>query len=353
MKDINSLGHPNNLNYGQWWDFTEQPNVSVFPLAAVSAGANANDDVAATLVGVIPRAMRLVGGYGVVSANSEGIDANNTSAWVVTVAGTTALTKTNVADLVADTPVSMGTPAITDMAAGSAVKLAITNGTNADLNSASCLVSLAVADQGAFPAPGLKVIASDGGTVTISDGAKGVCAISPGSADNNEIYLCTATEIVKLAAGKVWICEALIQFSEAATDDANICFGCSNGIAADELVDNAGGPKATGDYALIWKIDGGTVWRCGVQSNGTATPTTDADSTVTAGGTSYQRLMIKITCETSTRAIAEFFVDGENIGTHHFTYTSATEMAVVAGVKNGGAHAETLNLDYFGYEAVR
>ena len=113
------------------------------------------------------------------------------------------------------------------------------------------------------------------------------------------------------------------------------------------------GPVASGDYVGIWKVDGGTVWRAGVQSNGTATPTTDTDSTVTAGGSSYQRLRIKVTCETATRAIAEFEVDGVNIDTVHFSYASATEMQLVAGVKNGGGNAETLNVDYLGYEARR
>jgi hypothetical protein len=353
------------VEFQQGWDFVEPVPAFVLPLEPVTAGANANDDVSATLVGVVPRACRLLGGYLCVSANSTGVAAGsgNDSVWVVTVGGVTALTKTNAAALVADTPVSLGTPAITDMAAGTAIKLAITNGANADLNSAVCHVSLICADVVNFPAPGLKVIATNGGTVTIADGVKGVVALSPGAVDNDEIYLCGSLELYKFAASKTFIAEALIQFTEANTDDANVCFGFMNAVAADSIVDNGGGPKATGDYACIWKIDGGTKWYCGVQSNGTATPTTDTLGSktpagmtpvnVTAGGTAYQRLTVKVRCESSTAAVAEFYVDGVNIGTINFAYASATEMQVFVGVKDGGANAETLNVDYLGARSVR
>ena len=257
--------------YGQFWDFTEQPPTFAVPLTPVTAGANANDDVSATLVGVVPRAARLIGGYGAVSANSAGIDANNTSAWVVSVGGTTAMTKTNTANLVADTPVSLGTPAITDCAAGAAIKLAITNGTNADLNSASCRVTLSMADASCFPAPGLKLIATNGGTATISDGVDGYIALSPGSADNDEIYLCGATEVYKFAAGKPAVFETMLQFTESTTDDANIVAGFMDAVAANALQDDGGGPKATFSGAVIYKVDGETTWRtrCSVVSPST------------------------------------------------------------------------------------
>ena len=197
------------------------------------------------------------------------------------------------------------------------------------------------------------MVAPDGGTVTISDGAKGICAISPGASDNDEMYMAAELENIKFLAGKAFVFETLVQFTESNTDDANVGFFVTNAVAANALVDDGAGPKATGDYVGIWKVDGGTKWYCGAQSNGTATPTTDTVSTVTAGGSSYQRLMVKVICETSTRAIAEFSVDGQNIGTVHFAYASATEMQLMVGVKNGSANAETLNVDWMDYAVLR
>lgn len=342
--------------YGAWWDFTGKAPTQLFELAAVTAGANANDDVAATLVGVIPRASRLVGAYLAVSANSTGVAAGsgNTSQWDVAVAGSTAIAKTVAAALVANTGYAFDAPTVTDVAAGSAVTLAITNGTNADLNTAVCYVGLELADINNYPAPGLKVIATNGGTVAISDGVKGVVVLTTGATDNDEIYMCTSTETIKFASGKYIVAEAEINFTEAATDDANIIFGFMNAVAADCLVDNGGGPKATGDYIAIWKVDGQTCWYCGTQSNGTALPTADTITTVTAGHAStYRTLKIEVDCISSTEAVAKFAIDDVEVQSTRFTYASATEMQLMVGAKAGGSNTETLNVDYLGFEQIR
>jgi hypothetical protein len=41
-----------------------------------------------------------------------------------------------------------------------------------------------------------------------------------------------------------------------------------------------------------------------------------------------------------------FFVDGVLVAQHDYIFTSATEMQIGIGVKNGGANNETLNVDY-------
>jgi hypothetical protein len=129
--------------------------------------------------------------------------------------------------------------------------------------------------------------------------------------------------------------------------------GFMSTVAANSLVDNGAGPQATGDYVGFWKIDGGTKWRCGAQSNGTATPTTDVDTDATAGGSSYQTLRVEVDVVSSTEAIGKFWIDGVNVQTTHFAYASATEMAFAVGIKNGGANAETLNADYLAAAQLR
>jgi hypothetical protein len=355
MKDFETAALPDPLVYQRHWDFLGKPITEIVQMAPVAAGADADDDVSATVCGVIPRASRLIGGYSAVTVDSTGVDASNTSAWTVAIGGTTALSKTNEANITAASPVDLGTPAITDLSEGDAVTLAITNGTAADLNSASCIVCLELADYDNFPQPGLKVIASDGGTVTIADGVNGVCALSPGSSDNDEIYLVATTETVKFAAGETFVGETNLQWSEANTDASNFIFGFMSAVGADALADNGGGPRATGDYVALWKIDGGTQFYAGVQSDGTAKPTIDALGVplTTAGVSDYQKLKIKVVCESATRGFATFWVDEQHIAIHHFTYSSATEMQLMLGIKNGGANAETLNVDAFGYVGRR
>ncbi|MFA6244228.1 MAG: hypothetical protein WC655_25015 [Candidatus Hydrogenedentales bacterium] len=344
--------------YGQWWDFTQKPD-RLTASVNVTAGANAGDDTAATpffMTGA--RAILVTDGFAQASVNSAGIDANNTSAWVVaSLAGTAILTKTHSANTTLATSYNMGAPSASYLAANTGMTFAITNGTTADLNSSVVTATVGYIDADSFMT-GLKVIATDGGTVTVSDGVKGAVALaaSDGTAgDNDEIYLATDTEIIKFAAGKSYMMEALIQFSEANTDDANVFFGSANAFAADMLVDDAGGPKATGDYVGMWKVDGGTKWYCGAQSNGTATPSVDALGVpnTTAGGSSYQKLTIEVLCLTSTRAKATFRVDGTTIGDVDFVYSSATEQQMGLGIKNGSANKETLTVDYMGYEQIR
>jgi hypothetical protein len=354
--------------YEQFWDFTAQPQTYTVPLEPVTAHADADGDTAATLLGVVPAASRLVGAYGVASVNSAGIDASNTSAWVLAIGGSTAFTKTHAANLTANTSFSMGAPTVTDIAAGSAVTLAITNGTAADLNSAVCHVALVLADYNNYPAPGLKVIASDGGTVSIADGVKGIVALSPGAADNNEIYMASAVEVFKFAERKPIVFEALVQFSEANTDDANVVIGLIDAVAANTLVDDGAGVKANSSLACFYKIDGETNWRVRSGVGATVKTTTlDADGSLdklthAAGGAAYQVLRMEIRPESSTTAVVDYFIgtrtlDGDwgmsHVAKHYATITSATEMQLVAGVKNGGANAETLNVDRIGCVELR
>ena len=354
--------------YDFFCDFTAQPDTSSLLLEPVTAGPNAGDDTAATLVGIIPRASRIVGGYICVSANSAGIDANNTSAWVLAVGGTTAISKTNTADLVENTPVALSAAALPDAAAGSAVTLAITNGTTADLNSAVCYAALVLADKASFPAPGLKVIASNAGTVTISDGVKGICALSPGAADNDEIYLCTATETFKFADQKPAVTEWLIQWTEANTDDANVICGFKDAVAADSVLDDGGGPAASYSGAVFYKVDGGTTWN--VETSVGSTQLTKAltadvslDKTLhSSSSSSYQILRVEIHPFSSTQVRVEFYIGklvsaGDwnmiHVATNYVTFSGCTEMQAFCGIKNGAANAETLNVDYLGCGQLR
>jgi hypothetical protein len=340
--------------YEKMWDFTDQPDSSTLLLWPVTGGAAANSDISATLCGTIPGASRLLAGYITASINSTGIAAGDTSVAVVAVGGTTVLSLTRTTNYVANTPVDLGTPVVTDLAAGTAVTLAITNGTNANQAAAICCVALDVCDSSAFPAMGLKLIASDGGTATISDGVKGILTLTTGAADNSEIYLCTSTELFKMAANKHMKGGAYVQFTNTNTAD-NLFFGFMSTVAANSMVDTSGGPQATGDYIGLWSLDGIANFYAGVQSNGTATPTTDAivSPTTTAGGASYMLLEVEWHGLSSTEGQATFRVDGVVVADIHHTYASATEMALMVGLKTGEAVTHTLNVDYLGYAQLR
>ena len=197
-------------------------------------------------------------------------------------------------------------------------------------------------------------VASDSGTVSVSDAVRGVVALvaSDGTvADNDETYVRSTTELFRFLAGKPLYAEARVQFTEASTDDANVFFGFADAVSADTLVDNGGGLKASFSGACIYKVDGETAWRC-ITSNGSSRTVTQ--SAHTAGGSAYQQLRIEARDVDGTSCEVTFFLDGQPMLDatsrrpikHTVAITSATEMHVGAGVKNGGANLETLNIDY-------
>lgn len=203
-------------------------------------------------------------------------------------------------------------------------------------------------------------VASDSGTVSVSDGVGGVLAIVPSDgsvADNDQSYVRSTTELFKFATGKRLVFEAKVQFTEANTDDANVAVGFANAVAADLIVDN-GGMKTSGSMLAIYKQDGSNVWKCisSVSSSQTVTASVGNGVTATAGGPSYQTLRIEAAFHTSTYGEVRFFLDGlplldGNLKpiVHRFDWsTTPTEMHAFAGVKNGDSNLETLNVDYIG-----
>lgn len=194
---------------------------------------------------------------------------------------------------------------------------------------------------------------SDSGTVVTADARSGVIVLSPSdgtATDNDEAYLASANEVFKIADASHVYGRARIKFTEAATDKANVFFGFVDAIGADTLVDNGGGLKASFSGAAIFKTDGSTVWKC-ITSNG-ATQTITASATV-AGNADFQVLEIEFSDWDGVQMQVVFKHNGEYLKDangyvirHRVAVTSATEMQVGVGVKNGTTTAESLSVDY-------
>lgn len=197
------------------------------------------------------------------------------------------------------------------------------------------------------------VTASNSGGVTMQDAVGGQVLIDTSdstAADNDETYLHTTNELFKLASNKPLEFKARIKYSEANTDDANVIVGVMDAVAADSIQDNGAGPDGTFDGAVIYKVDGGTVWRF-MTSN--ATTQTDSISTTTAGGSSFQELEIRIRHQDASYCSAVPLVDGVqlkdsngNLIEHKIAYSGLAEMGAVVGVKNGSTNEETVYVDY-------
>lgn len=196
--------------------------------------------------------------------------------------------------------------------------------------------------------------ASDSGAITVGDTVGGRASMAPSDgtvADNDEIYLLSANENFLFANKKAIWFEARIQFTEANTDDANIAVGLMNAVAANAILDDGAGPKASYSGAVIYKVDGETVWRC---QNSVGTSRTTTVTTTTAGGSSFQTLQIEVRPQGTGFYDVVFWIDGVEVAKHKDqALGSPTEMQVFAGVKNGGANLETLVVDYIAAYQLR
>lgn len=196
--------------------------------------------------------------------------------------------------------------------------------------------------------------ANNSGAVTVNDvhgGSITLAASDTTATDNDESYIVSLSDLFTPQAGKRGTFKARVKLTEANTDDANIVFGLTSDTADVEnlLQDNGAGPQDTATHMLIYKVDGGDRWRGSVRDTAL-----DDDANVglfTSG--SWHELKITWDPGDGTTGTVTFFVDGVAGGTKDFTISSAAAMRLVAGVKNGGGTAETLEIDYVSAEFDR
>lgn len=198
---------------------------------------------------------------------------------------------------------------------------------------------------------------SNSGTAAVVDGGVGgilpIVASDGSAADNDETYVHQTFETFLFADAKPLWFETRVNLTEANVDDANVMVGVKDAWGADSILDDAGGPPASYTGAVFYKIDGGTDWLAEVSIGATQTAVTLTGASFPGDGTN-QILAIEFIPTSSTLATVNFYIDGVLVGsTTTFTYTSATHMEAGAGVKNGSANNETLNVDYIRCSQVR
>lgn len=196
-------------------------------------------------------------------------------------------------------------------------------------------------------------------TVTVGDARGGICALFTDTTDNNEVAIRTTAEIFKPTADRPMYGVASIQYSENDTNKANVFVGFASAIGANLLVDNGAGVRTSGSVFCIYKVDGGTVWRCHTRNG---SDYTDSISSTTAGGSAYQQLEIIVEEFSSTHCVVTFKVDGAYLRDattnavieHRVAYASNTEMHFGVYAKSGGgAGGETVNVDWAAAGQVR
>jgi hypothetical protein len=138
-----------------------------------------------------------------------------------------------------------------------------------------------------------------------ADGVGGQITVFTGDGtDNNEAALATTNELFLFAAGKPFVVECRLKFSQINTNAANVFFGLADAIAADLMVDNGAGPKTTASGAGIFAKDGSLLWSAWSSKSTTQTTTL---SSATAASSAFKRLRIVGTCPDSANYELTFF----------------------------------------------
>lgn len=188
----------------------------------------------------------------------------------------------------------------------------------------------------------------DGSAAAIDSHAGAIAIINNGTtpANNDENYVRSQTAFVLPTAVRKVTFECRLLLTEQNVDDANIICGLSNGTGADALLDDGGGPAASYDGFVFFKVDGGTVW----QFEGSNATTQDTNTNVgahTSGSITTLRFTVEPKEGDSLTAVATPSVNGVGAGSVEVLYSGLANMNILLGVKAGApTQAETLTVDY-------
>jgi len=179
----------------------------------------------------------------------------------------------------------------------------------------------------------------------------GVVALTTGATLNNEAAIGTSSAPFIPGAKEPLLFEALLQYSEAASNKANVFAGLSDGVNLTGQMQPANaGVKASFNGFGIYKVGNTNVWAC-VTSKGASQQITQ--STTSAGGAAQQSLRIEISEIDSQNAEVAFFVNSQQLCDasgrpikHIVNYTSFANLLAGVYVAAGSATSEVVNVDY-------
>ena len=219
-----------------------------------------------------------------------------------------------------------------------------------------------------FISPHLWTASSAGGgtspaydTANVNPG--GCVKFVTGAGAGQESMLGTTQAPFLFAAGKPLECECLLNYAEQATNKAAIAFGFGDVIATTGFM-TSNGTVLVGTFsgAIIYKLAGETVWRCGV-SIGTTNVLSKSNTTAGAAGPvivgqqlNFQKLRIDIEAshDAAGQVTVTYFVNDVQLTdsvtglkiAHTIAYSGATAMKVGVYSVAGAATSEIAYVDY-------
>ena len=193
-----------------------------------------------------------------------------------------------------------------------------------------------------------------GASVAMASGAAllgGAVLLTTGATANNEAAIGTTAAPFIPASRQPLLCEALLQYNEAAVNKANLFVGFSDSVnATGQMQGASAGVKTSFNGFGLYKQGNTNVWGC-VSSKG-ATQTMTPSQTI-AGGAAQQSLRIEINEIDLQNAEVTFFVNSQQLVDvanrpikHIVNYTAFPNLQVGVYVNAGAAASEVVAVDY-------
>lgn len=211
----------------------------------------------------------------------------------------------------------------------------------------------------------LVVTAASTGTAAVGNGEWGIIPLTTAATNNDDVTIEHPNEFVTFSADKPWTAYFLVNWNEINVDDANIAIGLANAPASGMCVNDGGGFITTNtSCAVVYKVDGGTLWSCtagasaATQAANRKASNVPACSGIAGVNLGWQWIEIIWTPVSSTLGYVEFRINDRDLrdtgveGQPRIRIPvvigAAATMTLFASVKAGAAAIETLNVDLWG-----
>ncbi len=192
------------------------------------------------------------------------------------------------------------------------------------------------------------------GGASVAPGATafgGTAVLTTGATANNEATIATTNSPFSPGDDRPMLFEALVQYTEAATNKANVFAGFSDSVGASgQMQPNNAGPKASFNGFGIYKVGNTNVWACATSKGSAQTITA---SQTTAGGAAQQTLRVEAQAIDGANAEVSFFVNGQQLLDvnnrpikHIVNYSAFPQLQAGVYVAAGAAASEVVNVDY-------
>jgi hypothetical protein len=193
-------------------------------------------------------------------------------------------------------------------------------------------------------------------------GVGGRVNLATGAVDNQESILATTNAPFLFADDKPLAFMTRIDWTEPAANATGIAVGFGNVLGTTAfLLDDGAGLAATGTWAVIYKVDGATVWSVNSGVGALAAHNNTVTQHAVAIAAQTVRLAIEVKAINTTQVCVTYYIDPTANGAwqqmldasnrpiaHYLTYTSAAAMKAGVNTKAGAAAGHSISCDFVG-----